>query len=84
MVVPMPKPQRRKSPATACGSHEALQRKLQGDYTRFMIREAVANITIALMVSVVMWSCVLGMSGNFQPGNGVVVWPVVAEASDHE
>ena len=74
---------KRKSPGTATNSAEALQRKMQAEYTRFMIREAAANITIALMVSVVMWSCVLGMSGNFQPGNDVVVGPV-AEASDHE
>jgi hypothetical protein len=74
---------KRKSPGTATNSAEALQRKMQAEYTRFMIREAAANITIALMVSVVIWSCVLGMSGNFQPGNDVVVGPV-AEASDHE
>jgi hypothetical protein len=73
---------KRKSPGTATNSAEALQRKMQAEYTRFMIREAAANITIALMVSVVMWSCVLGMSGNFQPGNDVALGPV-AEV-DHD
>ncbi len=72
----------RKSPGTATNSAEALQRKMQAEYTRFMIREAAANITIALMVSVVMWSSILGMSGNMGPGKDVVVGPV-AEV-DHD
>jgi hypothetical protein len=55
---------------------------MQAEYTRFMIREAAANITIALMVSVVMWSSILGMSGNMGPGKDVVVGPV-AEV-DHD
>ena len=75
---------RRKSPATAWNSHEGLQKKVQDHITpACLIREITATITIGMFVSVVMWSCVFGMSGNMGPGDGVVVGPV-AEGSDHE
>ena len=72
----------RKSPGTATNSAEALQKKVQEKYTTWLIREMLATLTISLLVSVVMWSAIIGMSGNFGPGRDVVVGPV-AEA-DHE
>lgn len=84
MVAAMLIEQIRKGPATACDSHEGLQKKVQGHITpACLIREITATITIGLLVSIVMWSCVFGMSGNMGPGDGVVVGPV-AEVSDHE
>ena len=73
----------RKSPEAAPHSFEALQNKVQLQYTTWVVREITATVTIGLLVSVVMWSAILGMSGNFQPGNDVVVGPV-AEADDAE
>ena len=49
----------------------------------WLIREAVATVTIGLLVAVVMWASILGMSEGQGPGKGVVLGPV-AEASDHE
>jgi hypothetical protein len=74
---------KRKSPGTATNSAEALQRKVQAEYTTWIVREIIATLTTGALISVVMWSCILGMAGNFQPGQDVVV-PPVAEASDHE
>ncbi len=81
--MPMPKPQRRKSPATACNSHEAIQNKVQLQYSTWIVREITATISIGLLVSIMLWSSILGMSGNMGPGKDVVVGPV-AEADDHE
>jgi hypothetical protein len=67
---------KRKSPATACNSHEALQNKVQLQYSTWIVREITATISIGLLVSIMLWSAILGMSGNFQPGNDLVVGPV--------
>lgn len=69
-----------KSPGTATNSAEAITKK-DAAILSHSFREALANITIAVMVSVVMWSCILGMSEGFQPGHGLIV-PPVAE-NDH-
>jgi len=73
----------RKSPATACNSHEAIQNKVQLQYSTWIVREITATISIGLLVSIMLWSSILGMSGNFGPGKGLALGPV-AEASDHE
>jgi hypothetical protein len=78
----MPRSQTRKSPVTGCNSHEAQQRKFQAEYITWIVREITATISIGLLVSIMLWSSILGMSGNFQPGNDVVVGPV-AEV-DHD
>jgi hypothetical protein len=78
----MPKPQTRKSPGTACNSAEALQRKVQLQYTTWVVREIIATLTTGALISVVMWSCILGMSGNFQPGNDVALGPVAEVDND--
>lgn len=41
-----------------------------------IFHESLANITIAVMVAVVMWSCILGMSEGFQPGHAPIVPPI--------
>jgi hypothetical protein len=71
----------RKSPATACNSHEALQNKVQLQYSTWIVREIAATLTTGALIAVITWSAILGMSGNFQPGNDVVVGPVAE--SDH-
>lgn len=65
-----------KSPATACNSHEAQHRKLQRQYTSWLIREMLSAITLGALFGVIFWSCVLGMAGNMGPGKGVVVGPI--------
>jgi hypothetical protein len=35
-----------------------------------------------LLVSIMLWSSILGMSGNMGPGNGVVVGPVAEVDND--
>ena len=75
---------KRRKPLPAANGDTAKMQKQHTDITAsFAIREAVASITIGALLSVVMWSCILGMSGNMGPGDGVVLGPV-AEASDHE
>lgn len=60
--------------------------KMQKQHTditaSWWIREAVASITIGLLVAVVMWSAILGMSEGFKPGNEIVVPPIAG--ADHE
>jgi hypothetical protein len=46
------------------------------------VREITATISIGLLVSIMLWSSILGMSGNMGPGKDVVVGPV-AEV-DHD
>jgi hypothetical protein len=81
VVMPM-RSHQRKSPATACNSHEALQKKVQLQYSTWIVREITATISIGLLVSIMLWSSILGMSGNMGPGKDVVVGPV-AEV-DHD
>ncbi len=73
---------KRKSPEAAPHSFEALQNKVQLQYSTWIVREIIATLTTGALISVVMWSCILGMAGNFQPGQDVVV-PPVAEADDY-
>lgn len=73
----------RKSPATACNSHEASQKKVHAKYTTWLIHEMLATLTIGALLSVVMWSCILGMSEGQGPGKGVVFGPVAMEAQSH-
>jgi hypothetical protein len=74
---------KRKSPGTATNSAEALQRKVQLQYTTWVVREIIATLTTGALFAVITWSAILGMSEGFQPGQDMVV-PPVAEASDHE
>ena len=73
---------KRKSPATACNSHEALQNKVQLQYSTWIVREITATLTTGALIAVITWSAILGMSGNMGPGKDVVVGPV-AEV-DHD
>jgi hypothetical protein len=73
---------KRKSPGNAPHAPEARYKKQRTHGTAsWWWREAVASITVGLLVAVVMWSAILGMSEGFQPGNEIVV-PPIAEA-DH-
>jgi hypothetical protein len=73
----------RKSPGTATNSAEALHKKAHVDITAsWLIREIIATLTTGALIAVVMWSSILGMSGNMGPGKDVVVGPV-AEV-DHD
>ncbi len=73
----------RKSPGTATNSAEALHKKAHVDITAsWLIREIIATLTTGALIAVVMWSSILGMAGNFQPGQDMVV-PPVAEADDY-
>jgi hypothetical protein len=74
---------KRKSPEAAPHSFEALQNKVQLQYSTWIVREIIATLTTGALFAVITWSAILGMSGNMGPGNGVVVGPV-AEASGHE
>jgi hypothetical protein len=47
-----------------------------------VVREIIATLTTGALIAVVMWSSILGMSGNMGPGKDVVVGPV-AEV-DHD
>jgi hypothetical protein len=71
----------RKSPDTATNSAEASQKKVHAKYTTWLIREMLATLTIGALLSVVMWSCILGMSGNMGPGKGLVLVPIAE--NDH-
>jgi hypothetical protein len=74
---------KRKSPGTATNSAEALHKKAHVDITAsWLIREIIATLTTGALIAVVMWSSILGMSGNMGPGKDVVVGPV-AEV-DHD
>jgi hypothetical protein len=59
--------------------------KMQKQHTNitasWAIREAVSAITLGALFGVIFWSCVLGMSGNFGPGKGVVFGPIAE--NDH-
>lgn len=81
MVAEMQSSQKRTSLDSAPHRIEASQKKVHAKYTTWLIREMLATLTIGALLSVVMWSCILGMSTGFQPGHGVVV-PPVAE-NDH-
>jgi hypothetical protein len=75
---------KRRNPQTAANSLRANSRKQHTDITAsWLIREVTATVSIGLLVSVILWSCILGMSGNMGPGKGVVFGPI-AEASDDE
>lgn len=71
-----------RNPQTAANSLRANNRKQHANGTAsWVIREVTATFSIGLLVSVVMWSCILGMSEGHGPGNGFVV-PPVAEADN--
>ncbi len=75
---------RKPCPSAANTRSRAYNRKQQADITAsWIVREITATISIGLLVSIMLWSSILGMSGNFGPGKGLALGPV-AEASDHE
>ena len=72
-----------RKPRPTANRNTAQIRKQQVDISAsWLIHEIIATVTIGALIAVIAWSAILGMSGNFQPGNDVVVGPV--EASDHE
>ena len=72
----------RKSPGNAPHAPEARYKKQRTHGTASCVfREVTATVSIGLLVSVIMWSCILGMSGNMGPGDGVVLGPVAE--NDH-
>lgn len=73
--------QKRTSLDSAPHRIEASQKKVHANYTTWIIREMLATLTIGALVSVVLWSCILGMSTGFHPGQGVVVGPIAE--NDH-
>ena len=71
-----------RKPRPAANGYTAKIQKQHGNGTAtFLIREAVSAITLGALFGVILWSCVLGMSGNMGPGKGFVV-PPMAE-NDH-
>jgi hypothetical protein len=74
---------RKPCPSAANTRSRANNRKREVDITPgWWIREIAAAISIGLLVSIMLWSSILGMSGNMGPGKDVVVGPV-AEV-DHD
>lgn len=74
---------KRRNPQTAANSLRANNRIQHADITAsWLIREVTATLTIGLLVSVIMWSCILGMSGNMGPGDGVALGPVAEVDED--
>jgi hypothetical protein len=80
----MPKPEMRK-PRPTGDRDTAKMKKQHTDITASSaIREAVATLTIGVLIAVVMWSAILGMSEGQGPGKGLVLGPVAMEVDDDE
>ena len=82
VVAAMSSPQMRRPHPTGDRGTAKIQKQHAHVTASWVFREAVAALTIGLLVSVVMWASILGMSEGFQPGNEIVV-PPIAEV-DHE
>ena len=76
VVAAMSSPQMRRPHPTGDRGTAKMQKQHTDITASSAIREAVASITIGLLVAVVMWSAILGMSTGFHPGQGVVVGPI--------
>jgi hypothetical protein len=73
---------RKPCPGAANTRSRAYNRKQQADITAsWIVREIAATITIGMLVSVVMWNCIIGMSESMGPGEGMVVGPIAE--NDH-
>ena len=70
---------KRKSLANARHADQARYQKLPHHYSR--LREAVSIIVCGLLLAVVMVDSIVGMSGNFGPGRGMVPANRLAVAS---
>ena len=81
VVAAMSKPEIRKPCPSANRDTAKIQKQHSHGNASWLIREAVATVTIGLLVAVVMWASILGMSEGFQPGPGVVVGPIAE--NDH-
>ena len=81
VVAAMSSPQMRRPHPTGDRGTAKIQKQHAHVTARWAFREAAATVSIGLLVSVVMWSCILGMSTGFQPGQGVVVGPIAE--NDH-
>ena len=84
MVAEMQSSQKRTSLDSAPHRIEASQKKVHAKYTTWVIREILATLTIGAMLSVVMWSAILGMSEGQGPGKGVLLGPVAMGVDDDE
>lgn len=68
------------SPDDAGNITEAKNQNIPGQFTK-PLQEVGGMVATSLLVAVVMWASILGMSDGFQPGQDMVV-PPIAEADD--
>ena len=72
-----------RKPRPTANRNTAQIRKQQVDISAsWLIHEIIATLTTGALIAVITWSAILGMSGNFQPEQEVVVGPIAEVDND--